>query len=274
MAGVLRSAFDFLTSPSEVPEAYKYLPYHGALLPLVLINIAFVLFCFRIGPWLMRNREPYNLKRVIRFYNIFQIIYNLVMFSMSCRLIVVYIKSPRGFCCIEQLPYDHPFKNFEMLCGYLYLINKFLDYTETVFFILRKSYKQVTFLHVYHHVMISTYVFLYLSFQGTGGHPALAPMINTLIHTIMYTYYLMSSLDGNIKKSLWWKKYITQIQLLQFVVGSIHQMLPLFNDCPFPKFWIYANLFQAVVLLYLFGNFYISNYIRSAKNKRVKEKKL
>lgn len=40
--------------------------------------------------------------------------------------------------------------------SYLYFILKIIDYLDTIFFILRKKNEHVSFLHVYHHVVVST----------------------------------------------------------------------------------------------------------------------
>jgi len=39
-------------------------------------------------------------------------------------------------------------------------------------------------------------------------------MINSFIHVLMYTYYGLSSLGPHMQKYLWWKKYLTRIQLV------------------------------------------------------------
>lgn len=40
------------------------------------------------------------------------------------------------------------------MAHYYYLYNKYSDLTETFIFVLRKKQKQVSFLHVYHHIMV------------------------------------------------------------------------------------------------------------------------
>jgi len=41
------------------------------------------------------------------------------------------------------------------------------------------------------------------------------------VHTHRYYYYLLASL----KKEIWWKKYITRLQIIQFVlVNSLHSV--------------------------------------------------
>ena len=38
-------------------------------------------------------------------------------------------------------------------------------------------------------------------------------MFNCCVHVLMYSYYALSSLGGRIRKYLWWKKYLTAIQV-------------------------------------------------------------
>jgi elongation of very long chain fatty acids protein 4 len=44
---------------------------------------------------------------------------------------------------------------------------------------------------------------------------------------------------------LWWKKYLTQLQLLQFIVVFIHSLIPLFTDCDYPtvRIFLLCSLF-------------------------------
>lgn len=41
-----------------------------------------------------------------------------------------------------------------------------------------------------------------------------ACMLNSLVHTIMYSYYGLAALGPSVQKYLWWKRYITMIQLV------------------------------------------------------------
>lgn len=48
----------------------------------------------------------------------------------------------------------------------------------------------------------------------TGSHGTLLGVINAFVHVIMYSYYFLTSYRPELKDSLWWKKHITQIQLV------------------------------------------------------------
>ena len=39
-------------------------------------------------------------------------------------------------------------------------------------------------------------------------------MLNSGIHVIMYTYYFLSAFGPAVRKYLWWKKYLTMLQLV------------------------------------------------------------
>ena len=51
----------------------------------------------------------------------------------------------------------------------------------------------------------------------------------------MYFYYMCAAFGPGMQKYLWWKKYITTIQLIQFVLVFFHAIQPIFFTCAFPK---------------------------------------
>ena len=46
-----------------------------------------------------------------------------------------------------------------------------------------------------------------------GGSSFLGAMFNCCVHVLMYSYYALSAIGGKIKKYLWWKQYLTAIQV-------------------------------------------------------------
>ncbi|KAK3699160.1 hypothetical protein QZH41_011882, partial [Actinostola sp. cb2023] len=140
-----------------------------------------------------------------------------------------------------------------------FYISKILEFLDTFFFILRKKNNQISFLHVYHH---STMVMLW--WVGikwvAGGQSFFSALINSFIHVIMYTYYGLSVFPS-LKKFLWWKKFLTQFQLLQFCTVMFHGIVSLKHECKFPLWMQYALLSYMVSFLLLFSNFYLHSYI-------------
>ncbi|XP_073831798.1 very long chain fatty acid elongase 7-like [Musca autumnalis] len=109
--------------------------------------------------------------------------------------------------------------------GVLYYVSKYLDFFDTVFFVLRKKHNQMTFLHLYHHSCMIFGTYMYLS-QMFASHATLAGILNSFVHVVMYTYYLIAATKPKIDLTPL-KKILTSMQLIQFVIVAIHFSIPL-----------------------------------------------
>jgi GNS1/SUR4 family len=47
-----------------------------------------------------------------------------------------------------------------------------------------------------------------------GGHSTFFGLLNTAVHIVMYTYYLFAAMGPQYQKFLWWKKYLTGLQMV------------------------------------------------------------
>ena len=82
----------------------------------------------------------------------------------------------------------------------------------------------------------------------------------------MYSYYFLTSIDSNYVRSSKWKKHITQIQLIQFAILTVHQGLPLVNNwCNHPEFLSGIAFIQYIFMFLLFGDFYYKTYVTKSK---------
>lgn len=84
----------------------------------------------------------------------------------------------------------------------------------------------------------------------------------------MYSYYALAALGPNIQKYLWWKKYITILQLWQFVLYGLYGVVMFIFQKNYPVFWMYFALTQPPLFFYLFYDFYMRSYF--SKNKDIK----
>merc|ERR1711884_200735 len=75
----------------------------------------------------------------------------------------------------------------------------------------------VSFLHVYHHVSIA-WAWWAAFMLYPGGDSYFGALLNSIIHVLMYSYYLLALL----KIPCPWKRYLTQAQLLQFTSVIIY----------------------------------------------------
>ena len=83
---------------------------------------------------------------------------------------------------------------------------------------MKKKNSQLTFLHCYHHFFMALGCYVAVKWLP-GGHGLLLGMINLYVHGIMYFYYFLTSFKPELKQSIWWKKHITQVQL---VISWLH----------------------------------------------------
>ncbi|XP_068152559.1 very long chain fatty acid elongase 7-like [Drosophila tropicalis] len=157
----------------------------------------------------------------------------------------------------------------------MYYLNKVLDLMDTIFFVVRKSFKQITTLHVYHHCLMVMFTHGTFMAYGAGGQYAVIALLNSLVHMVMYSYYLFTALYPGSTGSLWWKKYITIMQLAQFTLIALQSLWVLiFNSsCQFPLIMHFIQLSQAGVMMAMFGNFYAKAYcgkkVTQAKSKKI-----
>jgi elongation of very long chain fatty acids protein 4 len=147
---------------------------------------------------------------------------------------------------------------------YIFYLSKILDFADTVFIIAECRWKQLSFLHVYHHFSIFLFYWLNLN-VGFDGDVFLTIILNGFIHTIMYTYYFVSL---HTSESIWWKKYLTQSQMIQFALMNFQAAYLVLNECTaFPIRIIKAYFYYIISLLILFMHFYLQdNYF----NKKVR----
>lgn len=100
--------------------------------------------------------------------------------------------------------------------SYVYYLSKFYELLDTMFVLLRKSRIPHFTLQVYHHAAVIPMCWLWLETRQSLQFFGL--LFNTLVHIVMYYYYALQVLGI---KNIWWKKYITKLQIVQFSVSFL-----------------------------------------------------
>lgn len=99
------------------------------------------------------------------------------------------------------------------------------------------------------------------------------PIVNGMVHTIMYTYYILSTFE-TIKPYLWWKKYVTTIQLIQFIILGVHfSIAALTPNCAYPRILSITGLAIAGMFFTLFVAFYKETYTPQKQLKQTNHSK-
>ncbi|KAJ3660589.1 hypothetical protein Zmor_005030 [Zophobas morio] len=249
---------------SGVPNISEYAdsrienyPLMGSPLQITIILASYALFVMKTGPAFMKNRQPMKLDHVIMVYNWVQIILNTAVFLIA-------LKEWNNFS-IGCSPMDQSQSRAAiriMQLQYSYTLLKFLDLLDTVFFVLRKKDNQVTFLHVYHHLLMAGFGWVVCKFF-VGGQIYYVGIANLPVHSVMYFYYFLTAWDSSYKRSIWWKKHLTQFQIVQhFFIFTVF-IIPFLNpNCSYPKWLLGVYLINSLMMIYLFSKFYVESYIR------------
>lgn len=230
--------------------------------PVVTILVLYLAFVLKIGPAYMKDRKPLSLKYSMLAYNLFQTLFNAY--------IVSYVFIPGSFSYLYRhsctpLPREqNPLWMKLNEAAWYYYISKIVDLLDTVFFVLRKKHSHISFLHLYHHTAMVYMCWGYLRyFKGEQG--VFQGVLNALVHVVMYSYYFLSALGPGVQKYLWWKRYITKFQLIQFMLVLIYALSLVAFQCQLPRVITYNFFIQSIIFVLLFGNFYIKTYLTNPK---------
>jgi len=221
-----------------------------------------------LGPKFMENREPFKLRYPIVIYNAIMVVLN---FHIFYELIVCTTLRGYSYSCQLVDRSDNPYEVRIAKALWWFYFSKCLEFMDTFFFILRKKNTQISFLHVYHHATMFPIWWVGVKWVP-GGQAFFGAMMNSLIHVIMYTYYGLAAMGPQVQKYLWWKRYLTRMQLIQFVAGMIHAAQSLFLGCPFPLWMQWSLIFYGGTILALFLNFYFHAYIKQKPIKNIPKK--
>lgn len=227
--------------------------------PLVFFYLYFVKIA---GPRWMKDKKPFDIINVVRAYNLFMVVVSALFLYLHLRL--TYLPGGRyNLWCQGITGYTDDELTRYYKYGWFFVAARYADLLDTVFCVLRKKFNQITHLHVIHHTLVTVNVWFYTLF-APEGQPALGLAINVFVHIVMYFYYFLATLGPQVRKHLWWKKYLTTMQIVQFVIVMAHISIPLFVDCGFPRSIIIIGNLQTFLLLCMFVNFYIKAYINKA----------
>jgi len=213
---------------------------------MVGISIGYVVMVWSLQRYMeIRKGEPFNIKYLTIVHNFFMAVYSFYAL-LGTWDIVFENWSNSGFDL--NLPFCDPDAKLKKGTDwwlYSFYLSKFLEYIDTIFLLLKN--KKIlpwengqAFLHVFHHsttasIVWTTWLFP-LSVFWVG------PITNAFVHTIMYGYYFLVELYPSIR---WFGgKYITPIQLIQFVICMASVSLEIYKNCGSDNrvvIWVFAT---------------------------------
>lgn len=245
----------------------------GSPWPTLLMCLGYVIVVKYVGPWYMRDRPALQFKKMLVAYNAFQVVFSawqFYEFGMGGWF------GSYNLRCQPVDKTDNEQANRMVRVLWWYYISKLSEFFDTIFFVFRKKFEHVSFLQVFHHGVMPVNAWLAAKF-APGGHCTLIGFTNTFIHTLMYFYYMMAAMGPQYQKYLWWKRYLTHFQMIQFIIVFIHSMQLFFIDCDVPIAFAWLTVFHTAAFLFMFIDFYRKAYAgrksSASKNNHVKNNK-
>jgi len=232
--------------------------------PVITAMIIYFFISF-YGPKFMKSRKPIDLGHILTLYN-FALVglssYMTYEFFMSA-----YLSNYTLGCQTVDYSTTPLALRMASVCWFYY-ISKYIEMADTIFFILRKKFNQITFLHVFHH---GTMVFnWWLTVKYVPGGPSFFhAMLNCFVHVVMYSYYGLSAIPS-VRPYLWWKKYVTSIQLIQFAAVLIHS-INFTSRCDFNPGFCWLAILYAIAMILLFSNYYYKEFIYRARLRKIQK---
>ena len=137
---------------------------------------------------------------------------------------------------------------------------------------LRKQ--PLIFLHWYHHIV--TFLYGWFLYIDEAEYAKWFAIINTIIHSFMYTYYTFKAMGYRLPK--WLSIMITSIQLSQMFVGiflaiAIYYYVRIAKlKCHISSLNIIVTIILYISYAILFARFFIQRYMSDKSVKNIEKK--
>ncbi|XP_046399909.1 elongation of very long chain fatty acids protein-like [Ischnura elegans] len=189
-------------------------------LPLACIISIYIWFVKYAGPKWMENKEPYDLRWFLQFYNVFQVA--------------------------------------SLVWWYFFL--KLTELTDTVTFALRKKKSHVSNLHVLHHSVMPMSAWAAAKFVPGGHTTFVGVLNTGVHVVMYSYYFLSTLGPEVQKQLFWKRHVtsLQMYHFLVIMLHSIQLLMR--SDCNYPKPYASWIVFQSIMFYVLFNEFYKQQY--------------
>jgi len=187
--------------------------------------------CYALAVFLLKQipGKPLQMQTLSILHNIVMIAVSLVtgVFAFIAMRERYVLEGFDGIFCAQRKPsttLDGP-------VGFwlkVYYLTKYYEFVDTFILCLKK--KPTIPLHLYHHGIMPVLSWMWCRSGWLEGS-IWCVVVNSWIHVMMYSYYLLAALG----KKVWWRRHITQAQIVQFITGFVYVNIYFFQaamrDC-------------------------------------------
>ncbi|KAF8309873.1 fatty acid elongase [Cantharellus anzutake] len=242
--------------------------------PIVVgIIVAYLITIFGIQA-AMKPYQPYKLTFLFQVHNMFLSLGSGLLLACMLEEVIPLLFNAGMFGAICHTSSWTPRLEFYYIINYYF---KYIELIDTIFLAIKK--KPLAFLHVFHHS--ATALLCYTQLDGRTSVSWVPITLNLGVHVLMY-YYYWATAGG---RKIWWKKYLTTMQITQFVIDLIaiyfsvwqraaHEKwipninLPHVADCAGTNAAAVFGMLLISSYLLLFIDFYLRTYKPAASAKK------
>merc|ERR1712072_63017 len=204
------------------------------------------------------DRKPMSLRGPIAVHNLFL---SGISFVMCAGILIDIVPALLNdgfhatFCDLNRKFQKGPVVFWQ----YVFFASKFYELLDTVFIVLK--HRPLEFLHVFHHVV--TLLVCWIGMEAHFTVQWVATVLNTTVHTFMYYYYFRTAMGAKV----WWKRYLTVGQMIQFWVNMIGicywyylKKTGAVGDCAGDERAFWFGFLMSLSFYLLFQQFYSKTY--------------
>lgn len=246
-------------------------PLMGNPTTMLLLMLSYVAFSIWWAPWFMRSRQPLRVRGLVRAYDLLMVLWNAYFAVTMARLSYFHEDERKRYSWLCQGP-NYTRRGLPLLSlAWWYLVMKLVELFDTATFVMTKSLSHVTALHVFHHASVIGVVWISVQ-TGVLGQNVFPMVVNALVNALTYSYYFLATFGPGARKWLWWKRYLTELQIAQLASFVVFGAVPLFVDCGFPRWMALLMIGVPLVLLVMFCGFYRRSYEAKGSFQRLEER--
>ncbi|CAG7785241.1 unnamed protein product [Allacma fusca] len=253
-------AYDF-----EVYDIVKTNVLFTQLRPILFVIMGLYLAGIYFGQRWMKNRPPYNLSYALFLWNLALAVFSILATIRGFPEVAYLVSQNDG---LYSATCDRGVHNFATsFWALMFVLSKIVELGDTAFIVLRKQ--KLIVLHWFHHLAT-----LFLCWLGYEYYETAARffVVNTFVHSFMYSYYALKAVKVQIPKRV--SRALTSIQILQmifflFVVTSYVRNTSAGKPCPINSELVTFGGIIILIFTVLFVNFFVQTYSgkRGAKSK-------
>jgi fatty acid elongase 3 len=243
----------------------------GTVWPAMFGYLAILYF----GQKVMEDRKAMQLKPLFMLHNFLLSTGSGLLLALMLEEIVPIVYKHGFFFGICHIAAWTPRMEFFYMINYVF---KYWEFVDTFFLVVKK--KPLAFLHVFHHS--ATMILCWTQLNGKTSVSWVVITANLLVHVLMYYYYFMASAGYKI----WWKKYLTTLQISQFVIdlfivyfasysyftAEYFPRMPTMGSCSGSEAAAVIGCVLLTSYLFLFIAFYRKTYKKAAASKAAAKK--